>query len=93
MGKSLTSSFASKRHFLQSGMIRQELLLLFGQEIIHPALKTPFEETQSPILPNNKVSVSFKITGNDGQVLVSPGTFWIDLEKAVERTVMAKSSG
>lgn len=93
MGKSLTALFASKRHFAQPGVMSQELLLLFGQEIIRPVLKTSFQETQSSVLPNSKVSVSFKTTRNNGQVLVSPGTFWIYLEKAVERTVMAKTSG
>jgi len=40
MGKSLTALFASKRRFAQAGMMIQELLLVFGQEIIHPALKS-----------------------------------------------------
>lgn len=49
------SLFASKRHFPQSGVMSQELILVFGQEILHPTLKTAFEETQPSSLPNSKV--------------------------------------
>lgn len=49
------SLFASKRRFPQSGVMSQEIILVFGQEILHQSLKTPFEETQSSSLPNSKV--------------------------------------
>lgn len=76
------SLFASKRHFPQSGVMSQEIISVFGQEILHQSLKTPFEETAQQ---QGKVSVSSEITGINGQVLVSAGTFWIYLEKAVWR--------
>lgn len=49
------SLFASKSHFPQSGAMSQGLLLVFGQEILRPILKTLFEETQSSFLPNSNV--------------------------------------
>ncbi|KAL2300333.1 hypothetical protein Nmel_012304 [Mimus melanotis] len=48
------STCQTKRHFPQPGAMSQELILVFGQEILHPSLKTPFQETQSSSMPNSK---------------------------------------
>lgn len=93
-GKSLMSLFASKRRFPQSGVMSQEIILVFGQEIFISLLKLHLKRLNHHPCPTARQGKCQ--LWDYRQQWAGSGVCWLLLdlpwEGSVETTVIAKTS-